>query len=55
MVDADSQTLGLLDSEGASILRGTNKPTFTPHVYTGDDFIIINAENIHLTANKLND
>ncbi|HDX9577386.1 50S ribosomal protein L13 [Bacillus cytotoxicus] len=55
VVDAEGQTLGRLSSEVASILRGKNKPTFTPHVDTGDHVIIINAEKIHLTGNKLND
>ncbi|MBL3198791.1 50S ribosomal protein L13 [Klebsiella pneumoniae] len=55
VVDAEGQTLGRLASEVASILRGKNKPTFTPHVDTGDHVIIINAEKIHLTGNKLND
>ncbi|MEH6890481.1 50S ribosomal protein L13 [Bacillus sp. JJ864] len=55
VVDAEGQTLGRLSSEIASILRGKNKPTFTPHVDTGDHVIIINAEKIHLTGNKLND
>lgn len=55
VVDAEDQTLGRLASEVASILRGKNKPTFTPHVDTGDHVIIINAEKIHLTGNKLND
>ena len=54
VVDAEGQTLGRLASEVASILRGKNKPT-TPHVDTGDHVIIINAEKIHLTGNKLND
>lgn len=55
VVDAEGQTLGRLASEVASILRGKNKPTFTPHVDTGDHVIVINAEKIHLTGNKLND
>ena len=55
VVDAEGQTLGRLASEVASILRGKNKPTFTPHDDTGDHVIIINAEKIHLTGNKLND
>ena len=55
MVDAEGQTLGRLASEVASILRGKHKPTFTPHVDTGDHVIIINAEKVHLTGNKLND
>jgi large subunit ribosomal protein L13 len=55
VVDAEGQTLGRLSTEVASILRGKHKPTFTPHVDTGDHVIIINAEKIHLTGNKLND
>ena len=55
VIDAEGKTLGRLASEVASILRGKNKPTFTPHVDTGDHVIIINAEKIHLTGNKLND
>ncbi|HHY74344.1 MAG TPA: 50S ribosomal protein L13 [Bacillus bacterium] len=54
VVDAEGQTLGRLATEVASILRGKHKPTFTPHVDTGDHVIIINAEKIHLTGNKLN-
>lgn len=55
VVDAEGQTLGRLASEVAAILRGKNKPTFTPHVDTGDHVIIINAEKIHLTGKKLSD
>ncbi|MDF2856894.1 MAG: rplM [Neobacillus sp.] len=55
VVDAEGQTLGRLASEVASILRGKNKPTFTPHVDTGDHVIIINASKIHLTGKKLTD
>lgn len=55
VIDAEGQTLGRLASEVASILRGKNKPTFTPHVDTGDNVIIINAEKIHLTGKKLTD
>jgi len=55
VVDAEGQTLGRLASEVASILRGKNKPTFTPHVDTGDFVIVINAEKIHLTGKKLTD
>ena len=55
VVDAEGQTLGRLSSEVAAILRGKNKPTFTPNVNTGDHVIILNAEKIHLTGNKLND
>src|SRR5690625_3393296 len=53
VVDAEGQTLGRLASEVAEILRGKNKPTYTPHVDTGDYVIIVNAEKIHLTGNKL--
>ena len=52
VVDAEGQTLA---SEVAALLRGKHKPTFTPHVDTGDHVIIINAEKIHLTGNKLKD
>ena len=55
VVDAEGQTLGRLASEVAAILRGKNKPTFTPNVDTGDHVIILNADKIHLTGNKLND
>ncbi|MEI4832480.1 50S ribosomal protein L13 [Bacillus sp. CGMCC 1.60114] len=55
VVDAEGKTLGRLATEVASILRGKNKPTFTPHIDTGDHVIIINAEKVHLTGNKLND
>lgn len=53
VIDANGQTLGRLASEVASILRGKHKPTYTPHVDTGDFVIIINAEHIVLTGNKL--
>ena len=53
VVDAEGQTLGRLASEVAAILRGKHKPTFTPNVDTGDHVIIINAEKIELTGNKL--
>ncbi|TFD99375.1 MULTISPECIES: 50S ribosomal protein L13 [Jeotgalibacillus] len=55
VVDAEGQTLGRLASEVAAILRGKNKPTFTPNVDTGDYVIIINADKIHLTGKKLSD
>jgi large subunit ribosomal protein L13 len=54
VVDAEGKTLGRLSTEVASILRGKHKPTFTPHVDTGDHVVIINAEKIELTGNKLN-
>ena len=55
VVDAEGQCLGRLSSEVAAILRGKHKPTYTPHVDTGDNVIIINAEKIELTGNKIND
>ena len=53
VVDADGCTLGRLASGVASVLRGKNKPQFTPHVDTGDYVIIINAEKIKVTGKKL--
>lgn len=53
VADADGKPLGRLASEVASILRGKNKPTYTPHVDTGDYVIVINAEKVVLTGNKL--
>ncbi|AIF42081.1 MULTISPECIES: 50S ribosomal protein L13 [Virgibacillus] len=55
VVDAEGQRLGRLASEVAAILRGKHKPTYTPHADTGDHVIIINAEKIELTGNKLQD
>ena len=55
VVDAEGQTLGRLASEVAKVLRGKNKPTYTPHIDTGDYVIVINAEKIKVTGNKLND
>ena len=55
LVDASGKTLGRLASEVASVLRGKNKPQFTPHVDTGDYVIVINAEKIAVTGNKLTD
>ena len=52
VVDADGQTLGRLASEVAKVLRGKNKPEYTPHVDTGDHVIIINAEKVLVTGNK---
>lgn len=53
IVDATGYTLGRLASEVANVLRGKNKPVFTPHVDTGDYVIIINAEKIKVTGKKL--
>lgn len=55
VIDAEGMRLGRLSSEVAAILRGKHKPTFTPHVDCGDHVIIINAEKIELTGNKLED
>lgn len=52
VVDATDKTLGRLATRIAEILRGKHKPTYTPHVDTGDYVIVINAEKIHLTGNK---
>lgn len=54
VVDATDQTLGRFASKVAKILRGKNKPNFTPHVDCGDNVIVINAEKIRLTGNKWN-
>ena len=53
VVDAEGCTLGRLASEVANILRGKNKPQFTPHIDTGDYVIIVNAEKIKVTGKKL--
>jgi len=53
LVDANGKTLGRLATQLADILRGKNKPTYTPHVDTGDYVIVVNAEKIVLTGNKL--
>ena len=53
VVDADGQTLGRLASRIAFVIRGKNKPDFTPHVDCGDNVIVINAEKIKMTGTKL--
>ena len=53
VVDASAYTLGRLASEVAAVLRGKNKPTFTPHIDTGDFVIVVNAEKVKLTGKKL--
>ena len=53
VVDATDMTLGRLASEVAKVLRGKNKPVFTPHIDTGDYVIIVNAEKISVTGKKL--
>jgi len=54
VIDATGKTLGRLATEAATLLRGKHKPTFTPHVDCGDYVIIINAGQIQLTGDKLN-
>jgi large subunit ribosomal protein L13 len=53
VVDAEGQTLGRLATRVADALRGKRKPEYTPHVDTGDFVVIVNAEKIHVTGNKL--
>src|SRR5690348_6502313 len=55
LVDATGKTLGRLSTELARRLRGKHKPEYTPHVDTGDYLVVINAEKIHVTGNKLTD
>jgi large subunit ribosomal protein L13 len=52
VVDAEGLTLGRMATEVARVLRGKHKPTFTPHLDTGDHVIIVNAEKVVLTSNK---
>jgi len=53
VVDATGHTLGRLSSEIASVLRGKNKPTFTPHIDTGDYVVVVNADKIKVTGKKM--
>ena len=55
VVDAENQTVGRLAAEIAKILRGKNKPIYTPHVDTGDYVIVVNAEKVKFTGKKLTD
>lgn len=55
LVDAEGQTLGRLSSEIAKLLRGKHKPGFTPHVDCGDNVVVINAEKITLSGNKMSE
>ncbi len=55
VIDAEGQNLGRLATKVAHVLRGKNKPTFTPHVDCGDYVIVINASKVNLTGNKLED
>jgi large subunit ribosomal protein L13 len=53
VVDAESKTLGRLATQIADVLRGKGKPAYTAHVDTGDFVIVVNAEKIHVTGQKL--
>jgi large subunit ribosomal protein L13 len=55
VVDASGQTLGRLATQIADTLRGKRKPTYTPHIDTGDFVVVVNAEKIRVTGNKLAD
>ncbi len=55
LIDAEGKTLGRMASEIALRLRGKHKPEFTPHVDTGDYIVVVNAEKLHVTGNKMND
>lgn len=54
VIDAEGQPLGRIASKIATVLRGKHKPTFTPHVDTGDFVVVINAAKVKATGNKLN-
>ena len=55
LIDADGAVLGRLAAQVSMILRGKHKPTYTPHMDCGDNVIVINAEKVRLTGNKLSD
>ncbi len=55
VLDATDRPLGRMATEAATLLRGKHKPTYTPHVDTGDNVIIVNAERVRLTGNKINE
>ena len=55
LIDAEGEVLGRLASQVAKILRGKNKPSFTPHVDCGDNVIIINCDKVRLTGKKMTD
>jgi len=55
VIDAEGMNLGRLATKVATVLRGKNKPTYTPHIDGGDCVIVINAEKVNLTGNKLDD
>ena len=53
VIDAEGKSLGRVASLAATYLRGKHKPTYTPHIDCGDNIIIINADKVNLTGNKL--
>ena len=55
IIDAEGEVLGRLASQVAKILRGKNKPSFTPHVDCGDNVIVINCDKVRLTGKKMTD
>jgi large subunit ribosomal protein L13 len=55
LIDAEGKTLGRLATEVATRLRGKHKPEFTPNVDTGDYIVVVNAEKVHVTGNKMSD
>lgn len=55
VVDAEGEVVGRISSQIATVLRGKNKPSYTPHVDTGDYVIVINAAKVRFTGNKMND
>ena len=55
VIDAQDATLGRIAAKAAHMLRGKHKPTYTPHIDCGDNIIIINADKVNLTGNKLED
>ena len=55
VIDAEGKNLGRVATKAAHVLRGKHKATFTPHIDCGDYVIIVNAEKVNLTGNKLND
>ncbi len=55
LIDAEGEVLGRLAAQVAKILRGKNKPSFTPHVDCGDNVIVINADKVRLTGKKMTD
>ena len=55
VIDAEGKSLGRVATLAATYLRGKHKPTYTPHIDCGDNIIIVNAQKVNLTGNKLND